>query len=135
MHFESSLSPRRRRTFVCCTLAFNTKTRVEQKAKGENKVLWQTPPADPYSVFLFLPSKTELVKISAAGAKASLHWHRFKKRKKKCRRDKSPQGVLALCTVSCHSPPLCLGLGEGGGGAGVGPEKRCCHPWRHIQSI
>lgn len=45
----------------------------------------KTPPADHYSVFPFLLSKTELVKISAARAKASLRWHRFKKRKKKTR--------------------------------------------------
>lgn len=64
------------------------KQNTSKNPKGKTRVCGrleklQTPPADPYSVFLFLPSKTELVKISAAGAKASLHWHRFKKKKKK----------------------------------------------------
>lgn len=68
MHFESSLSPCRLMTSVLCTLAFKKKRRQEQKPRAKKTEVrgrlekLQTPPADPYSVFLFLLSKTELVK-------------------------------------------------------------------------
>lgn len=68
MHFESSLSPCRLMTSVLCTLAFRKKkagAKTQSKKKPRVRVRLeklQTPPADPYSVFLFLLSKTELVK-------------------------------------------------------------------------
>lgn len=106
-------------TSVWCTFAWKNKhTKSKTQAKTQRVCgrlgKLQSPPADPFSVFLFLPSKTELVKLQGLRP-ASIGTDSKKKKKKKRRRDKSPQGVLALCTVSCHSPALSLGLGGGGG--------------------
>lgn len=64
------------------------------------------------SSFLFLLTNTELVKVPAVRVWASLHWHQFKRALPVFKNggDKSPWGVLALCTLPRHPLSLSLSL-------------------------
>ncbi len=85
----------------------NLLTSQAGRGRGERQ---QTPCANLNFVSHFLLTNTELVKVSAARAWASLHWHCFKRALPVSKNggDKSPREMLVLCTLSLS---LSRGLG------------------------